>query len=94
MTALRDASTMTTGEARDRFSEVLNRVAFGGERVVLTRRGKPLAAVVPLEDMALLEELEDRIDLEEARATLEEWRRSGRKAVPLDEVLKEFGVAR
>jgi len=33
-------------EARDSLSEVLNRVAYGGERYVVERRGKPLAAMI------------------------------------------------
>ena len=33
-------------EARDSLSEVLNRVAYGGERYVIERRGKPLAAMI------------------------------------------------
>lgn len=57
-------------EARESFSTTVNRVAFGGERVVLTRHGKRVAAVVPVEDLDLLEELEDARDLEEVRAAL------------------------
>lgn len=34
-------------EARARFSELVNRVGFGKERIVLTRHGKPLVALVP-----------------------------------------------
>jgi len=60
--------TISTVKARSSYSTVINRAAFGKERVVLTRRGKEVAAVVPIEDVKLLEELEDRIDLEEARA--------------------------
>jgi antitoxin (DNA-binding transcriptional repressor) of toxin-antitoxin stability system len=45
-------------------------VAFGRERVVLTRHGKRVAAVVPIEDLELLESLEDMSDLEEVRAAL------------------------
>jgi prevent-host-death family protein len=37
-------------ELRDRFAEVINRVAFGHERFFLTRRGKRVAAVVPVEE--------------------------------------------
>ncbi|HEX9883311.1 MAG TPA: type II toxin-antitoxin system Phd/YefM family antitoxin, partial [Desulfobaccales bacterium] len=60
-------SKVSTVEARERFSDILNRAAFGKERVVLTRRGKELAAVVPIEDMRLLEELENYMDVEAAR---------------------------
>lgn len=34
-------------EARARFSELMNRVGYGGERIVLTRHGKPLVALLP-----------------------------------------------
>jgi prevent-host-death family protein len=68
--------TLSTGAARDNFAEVLNRAAFGKERVVLTRRGKPLVAVVPIEDVEVLEQLEDQA-VEEARAALAAWRAEG-----------------
>lgn len=57
-------------EARGSFSTTINRVAFGGERVVLTRHGRRVAAVVPIEDLELLESLEDARDLDEVRAAL------------------------
>ena len=59
-------------EARGDFSTTINRVAYGGERVVLTRHGKRVAAVVPVEDLELLESLEDAVDVEEARRVLAE----------------------
>jgi len=34
-------------DAKDRFSELLGRVAFGGETVLITRRGRPMAKLVP-----------------------------------------------
>ncbi len=68
---------LTTSEVRDQFSEILNRVAYAKERVILTRRGKELVAVVPIEDVRLLEELEDRWDLEDARAGIVEAETEG-----------------
>lgn len=38
-------------EARAKFSELINRVGYGGERIVLTRHGKPLVALVPAGDL-------------------------------------------
>jgi prevent-host-death family protein len=70
-------ASISTVKARDQFSDIINRAAFGRERVVLTRRGKALAAVVPIEDVRLLEELEDRLDLEDARAALAEAKEGG-----------------
>lgn len=37
-------------------------VAEGGERILLDRRGKSVAALVPIEDLELLREIEDQLD--------------------------------
>jgi len=68
---------ISTVKARGQLSTVINQAAFGKERVILTRRGKEIAAVVPIEDLKFLEELENRIDLEEARAALAETKTKG-----------------
>ena len=64
-------------QVRKRLAEVIDRAAFGKERVILARRGKAVAAIVSLEDVELLEALEDRIDLENARAALIEAEKEG-----------------
>ena len=79
--------TVSTVEARKQFSEVINRAAYGKERVVLTRRGKALVAVVPVEDLDLLERLEDQSDIEAAREALKE---SG--AVAWEKAKTELGL--
>lgn len=38
-------------EARAKFSDLINRVGYGGERIVLTRHGKPLVALLPAADL-------------------------------------------
>ena len=63
---------LSATRAREEFSDTLNRVAYGGERIVLHRRGKDLAALVSVEDLQLLRELEDRLDLEAARRAMKE----------------------
>lgn len=57
-------------DAREDLSSVVNEVAYGQERVVLTRRGRSLAAVVSIDDAKLLEQLEDELDLADAKAAL------------------------
>lgn len=59
-------------EARGRLWKVINRAAFGKERVVLARRGKPLVALAPTEDV---EALEDQRDAQEVRERRAEWKR-------------------
>ena len=75
--------------ARSSFSDMLNRAAYGKERVVVTRRGKALAAIVPLEDMEKLAALEDEIDARTIAKRLASWRRSGRKSTPLTDVIRK-----
>jgi prevent-host-death family protein len=63
---------LTASDARQNFADLVNRAAYGGERIIVHRRKKPVAAVVPIEDLELLEEIEDRIDLAEAQKRLKE----------------------
>jgi prevent-host-death family protein len=58
---------LSASQARAAFAEALNRASFAGERTVIRRHGKDVAAVVSAEDLKILEALEDRRDLEEAR---------------------------
>ena len=69
--------SVSTVKARNQFSDLINRVAYGKERVILSRRGRALAGIVPLEDMRLLEQLEDHLDLDDARAALKEAAEKG-----------------
>jgi prevent-host-death family protein len=83
-------SSFNTTDARDNLAEVLNRVAYAKDRVRITRRGRDIAAVVPIEDLELIERLEDEIDLREANKALAEARKKG--TIPWDQVKKEFGL--
>ena len=83
-------AAVTTAAARKNFSDLINRVAYGKDRVVLTRRNKPLAAVVPIEDIALIEEIEDREDLKAARAAMREAKRKG--TIPWAQIKKELNL--
>lgn len=42
-------------QARAELAELVSRVGYTGERIILTRHGKPLAALVPVEDLEALE---------------------------------------
>jgi prevent-host-death family protein len=48
---------VTIGQVKRDISDLVNRVAFGGKRIILTSRGKPKAALVSMKDYEkLLEE--------------------------------------
>ena len=72
---------------RDNLADALNRVAYGGERVVLQRRGKGVAALVSMDELAILEELENRADVAAARKALKE-----KGEVPLEQIKKRLGM--
>jgi prevent-host-death family protein len=81
---------VSAGQARRDFSSTLNRVAYGRERLILHRRGKDVAAIVPIEDVAFLEALEDRLDLDDARAALVEAKKKG--TIPWKKIKAELGL--
>jgi prevent-host-death family protein len=84
---LMDMASMGAGEARENFSDTLNRVAYGRERVTITRRGRAVAALISAEDLELLEALEDARDAAELRAAIAED--SGER-IPLEQVEREL----
>ncbi|GGX78141.1 type II toxin-antitoxin system Phd/YefM family antitoxin [Streptomyces minutiscleroticus] len=49
-------------QARAELADLINRVVYGGERVVVTRHGKPLVALVSAADLGRLEELDKPAD--------------------------------
>jgi prevent-host-death family protein len=84
-----DEETISVSKARENLSEILGKVKFGHKRVRLTSNGKKVGAIVPLEDLELIEALEDKIDIELAIKALKDD-----KTHSLDEVLEELGLTR
>jgi antitoxin Phd len=80
-------TTVTTSEVRAHLSDMLNKIAHKGNRVVVTRGGKRFAAMVSLDDLEFLESLEDRMDIEDAKEALKE---SG--SVPWKTVKAKLGL--
>jgi len=65
-----DVKTVNSAKARSSFSEILNETGFGGQRIVVTRKGKAVAAVVSIQDLEALQALEDEKDISEAKRIL------------------------
>jgi prevent-host-death family protein len=83
---------LAASKAYEDFSDTLNRVAEKKERILLHRQGKNVAALIPVEDLALLKELEDRLDAEAFREAKEEWEREGKKTIPWEKIKAELGL--
>ena len=83
---------LTTTKAKEALSETLDRVVRNRERVIVRRQGKEVAAIVPMEDLAALEEMEDHLDAKDFRAAKRQWQRGGRKTVTWDKLKAELGL--
>jgi len=88
-------TTVTSEQVRDGLGEIINRVQYQHEWVIVTRRGKPVAAFVSLEDLEVLEQvldaLDDAEDLPIVKARLAEYHETG-EAIPLEEVAARYGL--
>lgn len=78
---------MSTTKVRDKFTAAFNRVTKKGERVILKRGGKEIAALVPIEDLEMLERYEDEVDLKTARKAKKE-----KGGITLEEYCKSRGI--
>ena len=81
---------VTVVRAKNELSDLLRRAEYGGERVVVHRHGKPVAAIVSTGDLRRLETLEDAEDVADAAAALKEARAKGTS--PLEVVLRKHGL--
>jgi prevent-host-death family protein len=84
--------TINIVKIRSKLADTINRVAYQGERVVLERRGKGVAALVSMEDLAQLEQMEDEADAKAARKALAEMKRKKLKPIPWQQVKTELGL--
>jgi prevent-host-death family protein len=78
---------VSIGQVKRDISELVNRVTYGGDRIVLTSRGKPKAALVSMQDYERLLKNEGRA------AEIQKWlaetralsgRIEKRRGTPLD----------
>lgn len=81
---------LSTSQARSQFADVLERVAFKGERIVIERRGKVLGAVVSAEDLAILEKVRALEDEEDSAAVRRARKEKGR--IPWETIKRDLGL--
>lgn len=82
---------LALSKAREELAVLVERTE--SERIVLTKDGKPVAAIVCIEDLEVLEHLDrledemDRIEIEKAKREHED-----EPPIPLEEFAKKFGI--
>jgi prevent-host-death family protein len=79
--------TLEASQLRQGISDAMNTVAYTGQRISIRRHGKPVAVLVPVEDAAMLEAMEDRFDVAAAKKALKE-----KGNIPWAEVKKRLGL--
>ena len=81
---------MGVSEARESFAELVNRAAYGHERVLVSRRGRPIAAIVSIEDVEFIERVEDELDRQTALETLADPENS--QTIPWERIKADLGL--
>lgn len=76
---------VSVSQVKAALSEYLNRAAYGRERIVISSRGKPKAAMIGIDDLRRLEELEDALAAVEALEAYEAG-----DTVPWDQIKAEL----
>ena len=86
-----DLPSVSLTELRESLPDTIGRVAHGKERLIIKRHNRPVAAVVSMDDVRLLETLDDMLDLEAAAEALQEIANGG-NLKSAAEFRKELGL--
>ena len=78
--------TLSVVEIRNSLADIMAQVSYAGLRFVVERKGRPMVALVSIEDLRRLEALEDTGDSELLRRA----KAASQGTVPLDQVIAEY----
>ena len=81
---------VSTAEARRNLADLLNRVLYKRERVIVHRHGRQVAALISMEDVAELDALRDLLARREVRDALVELEE--RASIPWTALREELGL--
>lgn len=70
-------SLVPVSKARHDMKDIVNRVAYGKERIYLTSHDKKMVAIVPIEDVEALEAMEMAEDIRIAEERIEKTSKEG-----------------
>lgn len=68
----KEIQKVTSEEVRDQLGELINRVMYLNERMVVTRRGKEVMALISMKDFELLENILDMLEDQNDKSILEQ----------------------
>lgn len=82
----------STAETGKNLETIVRKVVSKKQRIALTLQGKPVAAVVPIEDLEYLERIEaeeEMEDIRQAKLAMKDFRKNG--GIPWAQAKKELG---
>lgn len=86
--------SISTKKARDNLSDVINKVAYAGERYTLTRHGHGVAVLISFDEWnaisSLLQKIEDEEDIKDSDAAYASYLKEGGQ--PFSKVKKNLGL--
>jgi prevent-host-death family protein len=77
-------------DARNHLNELVNRVRYGKERVIITHHNQEAAAIISRDDLELLERIEDILLGEAALEALKAAEVEGDRGLSLSELREEL----
>lgn len=83
------SASIAITEARKKFAEFVNGAAYGGERILIKRKGKPIAAIIGMKDLELLEMLGDEND---SQLLWKLIKRAGKKSI--EQIIADYEYER
>jgi prevent-host-death family protein len=83
---------LEASQACHEFTDTLERVSLGKERIVLQSQGQDVAVLVPIEDLSLLEQMEDLADVKAAETAESDAAAKGETPIPWEEARQQLGL--
>ena len=83
---------LEASQACREFTDTLERVSLGKERIVLQNQGEDVAVLVPIEDLSVLERLEDAEDIRVAETAEAEAAANSETSIPWEEARQQLGL--
>ncbi len=86
--------TVSVANAKSHLSELIAKSSYAHERFVITRRNKPVAALVSLEDLQIIEQHEERQGLASVVAKWKGFEEVAENLEDLQQLRQEGGSGR
>lgn len=78
--------TLSIAEAKNKFSDLINRAVYRHERITISKRGKPVAVIMSIDDLNQIDEQEKRRLLKRAKAI----EKSTKKYIPFEQFVRDY----